>query len=278
MKTDSISSLKGLLNMSLLSILLVITLLASGCATVPLTHRTQVKLVPTQELVTSSFQSYDTLIKESQLSTNRSEVAMLNTVGQRLSTATEDLLRELGREDELKYFDWEYNLIKDDSMVNAFCMPGGKIVVYTGILPIARSEAGLAVIVGHEIAHAIANHGNERVSQMLITELGAQTLSRAIANNPAQTQQLIFIAYGLGSQLGYILPYSRLHEKEADRIGLILMAKAGYNPKEAIDFWQRMEQAGGANVPEFLSTHPASDTRIELMKENLPEAMEYYNP
>ncbi|MEW6536312.1 MAG: M48 family metallopeptidase [Candidatus Auribacterota bacterium] len=264
------------LSRMIFSALLAVTLLASGCATVPLTQRTQVKLVPTQELVASSFQSYDSIIKESQLSTDKSSIAMLNTVGKRLSAATEDLLREIGRENELQYYDWEYNLIKEDSTVNAFCMPGGKIVVYTGILPIARSETGLAVIVGHEIAHAIANHGNERVSQMLITELGAQTLSRAVASNPAQTQQIIMMAYGVGSQLGYILPYSRLHEKEADRIGLILMAKAGYDPREAISFWERMAQAGGANVPEFVSTHPASTTRIDLMKENLPEAMTYY--
>lgn len=252
-------------------------LFASGCASVPITGRSQVRLVSTSDLVQTSFQSYEEIVQQSPVSRDRSDNAMLNRVGSRLSKATEGLLVELEREDELKYYQWQYTLIEDDSTINAFCMPGGKIVVYTGILPIAQDETGLAVVVGHEIAHAVANHGNERVSQMMLAEFGAQTLAAALSKQPARTQQLFNTAYGLGAQYGVLLPYSRVHEREADRLGLIIMAKAGYDPRAAIPFWERMASSGGADIPEFLSTHPATDNRIEAIRSNIPEAMKYYN-
>jgi predicted Zn-dependent protease len=156
-------------------------------------------------------------------------------------------------------------------------MPGGKVVVYTGILPITKNESGLATVMGHEIAHAIARHGNERMSQALATQLGGMALSVALSSEPQQTRQLFMQAYGLGAQVGVLLPYSRLQESEADEIGLIFMAKAGYDPRKAVDFWQRMEkQSGGGAPPEFLSTHPSPKSRIEDIKEHLPEAMKYY--
>jgi len=157
-------------------------------------------------------------------------------------------------------------------------MPGGKIAVYTGILPIAQNDNGLAVVMGHEIAHAIANHGSERLSQSLLVELGGAALSVALQEQPAKTKELFSLAYGAGSQVGILLPYSRLHESEADRIGLTIMALAGYDPREAIPFWQRMNQVGGQNPPEFLSTHPAPDSRIANIERFLPEAMALYQP
>lgn len=155
-------------------------------------------------------------------------------------------------------------------------MPGGKIAVYTGILPATQDETGLAVVLGHEVAHAIANHGGERMSQQLLVQLGATGLSVALSQQPAQTQQILLQAYGAGTNIGFILPYSRSHELEADHIGLILMARAGYNPREAIPFWQRMSKMGGERPPEFLSTHPEPERRIEDIKKELPEAMKYY--
>ena len=179
-------------------------------------------------------------------------------------------------ESEIKNYRWEFNLIENDKMVNAFCMPGGKVGVYTGILPITQNETGLAVVMGHEIAHAIAKHGNERVSQGLLAQLGGVALSTALSKNPGTTNQIFMAAYGVGANVGVLLPYSRLHESEADRIGLILMAKAGYDPREAVPFWQRMNEKGGPRPPEFLSTHPAPESRIKQIQDLIPEAMKYY--
>jgi predicted Zn-dependent protease len=165
----------------------------------------------------------------------------------------------------------------ESEQANAFCMPGGKVVIYTGILPVTRDEAGLAVVMGHEIAHAIAGHGNERMSQGLAVEMGGMALSAALASKPAQTQQLWITAFGLGAQLGVMLPYSRLHESEADHLGLIFMAMAGYDPNNAVGFWERMAAAKeGKAPPEFMSTHPADETRIRQIKELIPEVMPYY--
>jgi predicted Zn-dependent protease len=177
---------------------------------------------------------------------------------------------------EIKNYKWEFNLIESEE-VNAWCMPGGKVVFYTGILPVTQTEAGIAVVMGHEIAHAVAEHGNERMSQSLIAELGGIALSEAVKNEPAQTQQLWFAAYGLGATVGVLLPFSRTQESESDRLGLIFMAMAGYNPQEAVNFWKRMAaQKGGNAPPEFLSTHPADETRIKDLQNEIPEAMKYY--
>jgi predicted Zn-dependent protease len=201
---------------------------------------------------------------------------MLRTVGARIARATEELMRERGLEEDLKNYKWEFNLIEDDKTVNAWCMPGGKVAFYTGILPITRNETGIAVVMGHEIAHAIAKHGNERMSQGLLTQLGGAALSVALSTQPAATSNLFMTAYGVGAQVGFLLPYSRVHESEADRIGLILMAKAGYDPREAVPFWRRMNEKGGARPPELLSTHPAPETRIKQIEALLPEALKYY--
>ncbi|MEK6635205.1 MAG: M48 family metallopeptidase, partial [Planctomycetota bacterium] len=169
-----------------------------------------------------------------------------------------------------------FKLIQDDKTVNAFCMPGGKIAVYTGILPITQDENGLAVVLGHEVAHALANHGGERMSQLLLAQMGATTLSAALSQQPQQTRQLLLQVYGIGANVGVILPYSRNHELEADHIGLIIMARAGYDPRTAIPFWQRMNDKAGKRPPEFLSTHPAPIKRIEDIRNKIPEAMKYY--
>ncbi len=177
---------------------------------------------------------------------------------------------------ELKNYKWEFNLV-DSPDINAWCMPGGKVVVYTGILKVTKSETGLAVVMGHEIAHAIAKHGNERMSHGLLAQAGGLALSTALKDKPKETQQLWMQAFGVGVQVAAILPYSRLQESESDRLGLIFMSMAGYDPNEAVSFWQRMSQEkGGKTPPEFLSTHPSDATRIRKIRETIPEAMQYY--
>ncbi len=233
-------------------------------------------MVPQADIVTSAAQGYDELIAESELSSDSEMTQMVVDVGTDVARSAEAFLREVGMESELRYYEWEFNLIQDDEMPNAFCLPGGKIGVYTGIIPVAGGPDGLAVVMAHEVAHAIANHGGERMSQLLLAELGGMALATAMQTKPDETRELAMLAYGLGAQLGVLLPYSRQHESEADRIGLILMARAGYDPNEAIPFWQRMNRLGGARPPEFLSTHPAPETRIEQIREYLPEALGYY--
>ena len=251
-------------------------LLMVACATVPLTERKALHLVSNSELTAMSLQQYQKVLRESKLSTDPAKVQMVRSVGTRIARATEETLRDRGLESEIKLYKWEFNLIEDDKTVNAWCMPGGKVAVYTGLLPVAQTEAGLAVVMGHEIAHAIANHGNERVSQGLLQQMGGMALSVALSTNPSATNQIFMAAYGLGTTVGIMLPYSRTHESEADRIGLILMARAGYDPREAIPFWQRMNKSGGSRPPELLSTHPAPETRIKQIETLLPEALKYY--
>ncbi|HZI52521.1 MAG TPA: M48 family metallopeptidase [Chitinophagaceae bacterium] len=210
-------------------------------------------------------------------SSNR-DAEMVRRVGQRVTRAVEKYYAEKGLSQELQGYRWEYNLV-DDKAVNAWCMPGGKIVVYTGLLPVTQNEAALAVVMGHEITHAIFQHGNERMSQAIGAEAVGMGLQVALANKPAQTQNLFLAAFGLGAQVGLMLPFSRKHELEADRYGMIWTAMAGYNPQEAINLWRRMEQAGNSNrPPEFLSTHPTEGRRIEQLQKYLPEAMKYYKP
>jgi predicted Zn-dependent protease len=259
----------------LLGILLSFLFL-SACATVPLTERKTLHLVSDSELATLSLQQYQKILSESKLSNDPAKVHKVRSVGSGIAKATEDLLRERGLESEIKNYKWEFNLIEDDKTVNAWCMPGGKVAVYTGLLPVAQNETGLAVVMGHEIAHAIAKHGNERMSQGLLQQMGGMALSVALSSNPSATNQIFMTAYGVVTTVGVILPYSRTHESEADRIGLILMAKAGFDPREAIPFWERMNQTGGSRPPEFLSTHPAPETRIKEIKSHISEAMRYY--
>jgi predicted Zn-dependent protease len=201
---------------------------------------------------------------------------MVKRVGGRISSAVEKYLAGQNHSDLLEGYTWEFNLVKDSS-VNAWAMPGGKVAIYNGILPVTQNENGLATVMGHEVAHAVAQHGNERMSQALLTQLGGVALSVALSQNPSQTNDLFLAAYGIGTQVGILLPYSRLHESEADRLGLIFMAMAGYDPRDAVAFWQRMAaQSKGGAPPEFLSTHPAHETRIDQIMQYLPEAMKYY--
>jgi predicted Zn-dependent protease len=259
-------------------LLILAGLMLAGCATVPVTGRSQLSLVSQAELVTMGAESYDRFIAESKLSSDARATAMVKRVGERIAGSAETFLRTHGLERDLRYYDWEFNLIDDDETANAFCVSGGKIAVYTGILPLTRDEEGLAVVLAHEVSHALANHGGERMSQLLIAELGGIALSKAVEKEPQRTQELWKLAYGIGAQVGFLLPYSRQHESEADRIGLILMAQAGYDPEAAIPFWQRMADQGGERPPEFLSTHPSPETRIQDIREHLPEALQYYRP
>jgi predicted Zn-dependent protease len=260
-----------------LSGLLIISLFISSCAEVPITHRRSLHLVPESELLTMSLQQYDDVLKKSKLSDNQQEVQMVRRVGGKIAKAAEAFLAETGRSADIKNYKWEFNLIKDDKTVNAWVMPGGKAAVYTGILPYTQNETGLAVVLGHEVGHALADHGNERMSQALLANMGGMALSVALSSQPQATSQLFMAVYGAGANVGFLLPYSRLQESEADRIGLTLMARAGYDPREAIPFWERMsKQEGAARPPEFLSTHPAPESRIADIKKYMPEALQYY--
>jgi predicted Zn-dependent protease len=248
-----------------------------GCAEVPITHRKGLHLVPETELLSMSLQQYDDVLKKSKLSTDTQKVETVRRAGNRIAKAAEAFLTETGQQDKIKNYKWEFNLIEDDKTVNAWVMPGGKAAVYSGILPYTQDETGLAVVLGHEVAHALADHGNERMSEALIANMGGMALSVALSQQPQLTQQLFMTVYGVGANVGFMLPYSRLHESEADRIGLTLMARAGYDPREAIPFWERMsKQEGKSRPPEFLSTHPAPETRIADINKYIPEALPYY--
>jgi len=256
---------------------LVLAAIIFSCSRVPLTGRKQLNIIPGQQMMTMSFQQYSQFLSENKLSTDAQATAMVKNVGTKIQKAVESYFAEKGISNQLKGYAWEFNLVESPE-ANAWCMPGGKVVFYTGILPITANETGLAVVMGHEVAHAIAEHGGERMSQQLLTQMGGMALAVAMQDKPEQTQALWMTAFGVGSQLGVLLPYSRLHESEADRLGLIFMAMAGYDPNEAISFWKRMAQMkGGASVPEFLSTHPSDETRIAQISKWLPEAMKYYN-
>lgn len=257
-------------------LLLVFVFYISSCQKVPLTGRRQLSIVPASEMQSLSYTSYKEFLGSNKLSQNAEQTAMVKRVGQNIQHAVEKYLGQNNLSSRLKGFAWEFNLVEDAS-VNAWCMPGGKVVVYTGIMPLVKGEAGLATVLGHEIAHAIANHGGERMSQGLVTEMGGMGLSLALANKPTQTQALFNTAFNAGTQVGVLLPFSRLHETEADHLGLIFMAIAGYNPNEAVEFWKRMQaQSSGQKPPELLSTHPADSKRIEDLKKELPEAMKFY--
>ena len=258
-------------------IISVFTLLIfQSCSTVPLTGRSQLNMIPNSEMLAMSFQQYDQFLADNKLSTNRAEVDMIKRVGENIQQAVEKYMKANDLSSRLNGYNWEFNLVEDDQ-INAWCMPGGKVVVYTGILPVTNDEAGLAVVMGHEIAHAIAEHGNERMSQQLLQQVGAVGLMVAMKDEPVQTQATWLAVYGVGTTVGVILPYSRTQESEADHLGLIFMAMAGYDPYEAPEFWKRMAASKqGGQPPEFLSTHPSDQTRINDITSWIPEAMKYY--
>ena len=251
-----------------------------ACSTNPITNRKQLKLVSEQELQAMATQQYQQFLSENRVvspSADR-DAEMVRRVGSRVAAAITKFYRDNNLSDALEGYQWQFTLVNNND-ANAWCMPGGKVVVYTGLLPITQNEAALAMVMGHEIAHAVLQHGNERMSQGLVQQLGGVALSVAVANQPAETQNLFLSAYGVGSQVGVLLPFSRKQELESDRYGMIWGAMAGYNPREAIALWQRMEAASnGQAPPEFMSTHPSAGNRISQLEKHLPEALKYYQP
>ncbi|WP_111684268.1 M48 family metallopeptidase [Winogradskyella tangerina] len=242
-----------------------------SCATNPFTGQKTIALVSNDQLFPSSFAQYNQVLSESKVVTGTKDAEMITRVGQRIAVAAERWLNANNYQGYLDDYRWEYKLIESEQ-VNAWCMPGGKIAFYTGILPIAQNETGVAAIMGHEVAHALANHGQQRMSKGLIQQIGAAGVAIGTSGGSAESQQAWMQAYGIGSSLG-ILAYSRKHENEADKIGLYLMAIAGYNPDEAAELWKRMKaNSGGQAPPEFLSTHPNNDTRISNLTELAPKA------
>ena len=254
---------------------LLIALLASACAVVPLTGRKQLILMPQSTMLSMSVQEYGNFLKQHPPSTDPTKTAMVKRVGGNIHRAVDQFFVAKGMSGKLAGYRWEFNLV-DDKAVNAWCMPGGKVVVYTGLLAAAKDDTGLAVVLGHEIAHAVVDHGNERMSQGLLAQFGGIALDTALREKPDQTRALWNAAYVVGAQYGALLPYSRVQENEADHLGLIFMAMAGYDPREAPLFWKRMSQVGGQKPPEFMSTHPSDETRIRKINETIPEAMTYY--
>ncbi len=257
--------------------LLLSVLTLTGCIVNLVTGRNQLSLVPESELQLMATGQYNAFLEDHKvLSPGNNEAAMVNRVGGRISTAITKHYNSQGQESVIEGYDWEFNTV-DSKEANAWCMPGGKVVVYSGLLQITQNETALAIVIGHEIAHAIAKHGSERMSQGMMQQLGGVALQVALSQKPQETQNLFMQSYAIGSHVGGILPWSRQQETEADQYGLIFAALAGYSPQEAIPFWERMSNAGGASPPEFLSTHPSNETRTRKLKKFMPEAMKYYN-
>lgn len=266
------STLRGLRRTALAGLT---ALLAAACSSVALTGRKQLLLVSDSEVLSLSQQNYSEYMSTAKRSTDAAGTQLVQTVGRRIASAVETYLRQNGMGDEVKNYAWEFNLVADPTP-NAFCMPGGKIVVYEGILPYTRDAEGLAVVLGHEVAHAVARHSAEQISRQLLLNYGGQALSKVMALKSTGSQVLAQQVFGLGAKYGVTLPYSRQNESEADRIGLIFSAMAGYNPEAAIPFWQRMAAGGSSSTPEFMSTHPSDETRIENLRKLMPEALRYY--
>jgi len=255
-----------------ISIILTLTV---ACSKVPVTGRKQFNVVPDGMISQMSLTSYkDFLSQNPPLPESNASVVTVRAVGNRISKAVEKFLTDNGMGSKISAYSWEFNVVKSDE-VNAWCLPGGKVVVYSGIFPYSKDEAGLAVVMGHEIAHAVANHGGERMSQQLAVVLGGVSLEVAMQQQPIQTRDLFNLAYGAGSTLG-ILAYSRTHEYEADKLGMVFMAMAGYDPQRAVSFWQDMAAIPGPAAPEWLSTHPQSQKRAKAISDFIPEANKYY--
>ncbi len=248
-----------------------------ACSKVPITGRKQLKLMPNSMVMEMGQSGYTSFLKDNPpVNPPTRASAEVTAVGIRISQAVEKYMRDNGLSKKIEGYKWEFNVV-DSPDVNAWCMPGGKVVVYTGILPLTKDEAGLAVVMGHEIAHAIAEHGNERMSQQLAVQAAGVGLDVYMQQQPQQTHDIFMTAYGIGSQLG-MLGYSRQHELEADKLGLVFMSMAGYDPARAVAFWQEMSKVGGAKPPEFMSTHPSDTRRISQIQAFLPEAQKYFIP
>jgi predicted Zn-dependent protease len=256
---------------------LFISSVLTGCILNKVTGRKQLSLVQESELQLMAVGQYNSFLSENKVlnSGSNKDAAMVDRVGARISNAITKYFKTQGKESVTEGYKWEFNTV-DSKEVNAWCMPGGKVVVYSGLLPVTQNETALAIVVGHEIAHAIAKHGSERMSEAMMQQLGGVALQVALSQKPQQTQDLFLQSYAIGSTVGAMLPWSRQQETEADQYGLIFAAMAGYNPQEASAFWQRMSSAGGAKPPEFLSTHPSDESRMRKLKQFMPEAMKYY--
>ncbi|MEO6001305.1 MAG: M48 family metallopeptidase [Chitinophagaceae bacterium] len=251
-----------------------------SCSRNAVTGRNQLTLYPESEIQSLAATEYKTFLTQNKVvsSSASKDAEMVRRVGQRITSAIKEYYTSKGQQNILEGYQWEYNLV-DSKEVNAWCMPGGKIVVYTGLLPITQNEAALAVVMGHEVTHALARHGNERMSQGMLQQVGQVALSVALADKAQATQSIFMTAYGVGSNLAVVLPFSRRDEYEADQFGLKFAAMAGYNPQEAITLWQRMEKASAGNKPpEFLSTHPSEGNRIARLQKQMPEALKLYKP
>ncbi|MDR1526092.1 MAG: M48 family metallopeptidase [Dysgonamonadaceae bacterium] len=246
-----------------------------ACSSVPVTGRQQLSLVSDDDVLTSSLQQYSDYIQTAKKSTDKTATALVEKAGRKIAGAVEAYFKTTNQEQLIANYQWEFNLM-DDPQVNAFCMPGGKIVVYTGILPYTQDETGLAVVLGHEVGHAIAKHANERMSHQIAAQYGEAGIGLLLSKSSSTVQTVGSVVYGLGAEVGVMLPFSRKHELEADHLGLIFMAIAGYDPNAAIPFWERMSQQGNKGILEFFSTHPSDNTRIAEIKKELPEAIEYY--
>ncbi len=248
------------------------SILVLSCATNPFSGKSTLALVPNSEVFPSSFQEYNKFLAESKVITGTTDAKRVEDVGKKIKSAAEKWLNANGHNDYLAGYQWEYKLI-DSKEVNAWCMPGGKIAFYTGIIPICKNDAGMATVMGHEVAHALANHGQQRMSAAQLQQIGGSVVDIATSGKSSQTRTILAQAYGLGSEYGVMKPFSRSNESEADKIGLTLMALAGYNPEESIAFWERMSASNTTQAPpEFMSTHPSDATRIADLKKLIPEA------
>ncbi len=252
-------------------------MLLGSCSSVPVTGRKQLNIVSDSEVLSSSLTEYQNYMKTAKKSVNAAKTAQVERVGRRIAAATEAYLKSHGAENEIKNFSWEFNLVQSNEL-NAFCMPGGKIVVYEGLMKIISSDDELAVVLGHEVAHAVAKHSNERMSQQVLAQYGAGILGQALSGKSEAVQQIAGQVYGLGANYGVILPFSRKHESEADRIGLVFMRLAGYNPEVAVEFWKKMASSSTSSVPEIASTHPSDARRIADIEKELPDVMKNYRP
>ena len=249
-----------------------------ACSSVPLTGRKQTAWIPESELIAMASDQYGQVLQQGPLSSNVSQVNQIKRVGSKIQKSVEKYMADKGLADELEGYNWQFNLIDNDTLVNAWCMSGGMVAFYTGILPICQDDAGIAVVMGHEIAHAIARHGNERMTHGLMQTAGGVVLSESMKDQPEETQLLFLSTYGAATTVGAMLPFSRTHESEADEMGLIFMAMAGYDPRNAPEFWERMQANSQGAPPEFLSTHPSHSTRVKKLNDLMPEALKYYNP
>ncbi|MEM6642925.1 MAG: M48 family metallopeptidase [Bacteroidota bacterium] len=259
-------------------VLILLAFVVIQCTSVPITGRSQLSLVNNAQIFPMSYDQYEQVKRESRIVQGTDESRMVKRVGKRIQVAVENYFKQEGQSSYLNDYAWEFNLIQNDEQVNAWCMPGGKVAFYTGILPICKDEAGVAVVMGHEIAHAIANHGSERMSQQYAAQTGLSLASVLLTGGagPTLSSELLLQAAGAGTSLG-ILAFSRKHESEADKLGLYFMAMAGYDPQVAPSFWERMSaKSGGEAPPEFMSTHPSHDTRIADLNKNMPKALSYY--